>query len=103
MSTFIVFIYWNGRKFDGVQACTFEGDKRSIKIERCLSHNALKKKIAVKLKIQSHQTISSLTYRFPIVRDSSTYTALEIVDDDDADCMISTFEQRSPLTVLEML
>ena len=102
MSSFNVFIYWNGRKFDGPQGCTFEGDKRLIKIEKGVSYNTLKKKIAAKLKLQSHQTISSLTYRFPIARDSSTYTALEIVDDDDVDCMISTFEQRSSLTVLEL-
>ena len=93
MSSFNVFIYWNGRKFDGPQGCTFEGYKRLIKIEKGVSYNALKKKITAKLKLQSHQTISSLTYRFPIARDSSTYTALEIVDDDDVDCMISTFEQ----------
>ena len=97
-----MFVYWNGRKFDGLQGCTFEGNKRSIRIERGVGYNTLKRKIAAKLKLQSHQTISSLTYRFPISRESNTYTALEIVDDDDVDCMISTFEQRSPLTVLEL-
>ena len=75
---------------------------RSIKIERGLSYNAIKKNIAAKLKLQSHQTISSLTYKFLNARDSNTHTALEIVDDDDIDCMISTFEQRSPLTVHEL-
>ena len=56
------------------------------------------------MKLQSHQIISSLTYKFPITRDNSryTYTALEIVDDDDVDCMISTFEQQLSLTVLEL-
>ena len=61
MSTFIIFIYWNGRKFDGPQECTFEGDNRSSKIKKGFSFNALKKKISTKLKLQSHQTISSLT------------------------------------------
>ena len=102
MSTFNIFIYWKGRKFDGPQGCTFEGEKRLIKIEKGVSYSTLKKKIATKLKLQSHETISSLTYRFPVARDNSIYTALEIVDDDDVDCMISTFEQRSSLTMLEL-
>ena len=81
---------------------SFEGNKKLVKIEKCVSYNALKKKIATKLNLQSYQTILSLTYRFPIGRDSSTYTTLEIVDDDNVDCMISTFEQQSPLTVLKL-
>ena len=43
MSTFNVFLYWNGRKFYGPQECTFEGDKRLIKIEKGGSYNALKR------------------------------------------------------------
>ena len=54
------------------------------------------------MKLQFHQILSSLTYRFPIAQDSSTYTAFVIVDDDDVDYTISTFEQRSSLTVLEL-
>ena len=102
MSTFIVFVYSNGREFEGPHRLTFEGDKRPIQIKCSLSYDTLNKNIGAKLKLQSHQIISSLTYKSPIAQNSSTYIAVEIVDDDDVECMIDTFEQNSTVTLLEL-
>lgn len=50
----LLYLYTQMVNFDGPQRYTSKGDRRSIKIERGLSFNALKQKITAKLKLQSH-------------------------------------------------
>ena len=99
MSSIITLVYLNGKIYETDDGITFEGPKKAIKIKRGISFESLKKRIHDKVKLQKHESISTITCRFLV---ADKYIALQICDDEDVEIMIQSFEQQEQMSVLEL-
>ena len=73
---------------DGI---TFEGPKKAIQIKRGISFESLKKRIHDKVKLQKHESISTITCRLLV---AGKYIALQNCDDKDVETMIQSFNNN---------
>ena len=96
MADYFTFVYYNGRKFEGPEGVKFDGVKKGIKIKRGITYDVLKRKIHKKLRLQSNQIISIITYRM-LVRSNQRefFTELQITDSEDIETMIGACDQSS--------
>ena len=64
MSSIITLVYLNGKIYETDDGITFEGPKKAIQIKRGISFESFKKRIHDKVKLQKHESISTITCRF---------------------------------------
>lgn len=93
MNQVIACVCYNGRAYEGNEGMVFEGPKKTMHLKRGITFNNLKKKIHAKLKLQSNQVISYVTFRYLSSSNPVQYTGLEIVDIDDVAIMLDVFTQ----------
>ena len=99
MNSIITLVYLNGKMYETDDGITFEGPKKAIQIKRGISFESLKKRIHDKVKLQKHESISTITCRFLV---AGKYIALQICDDEDVETMIQSFEQQQEMSVIEL-
>ena len=99
MNSIITLVYLNGKMYETDDGITFEGPKKAIQIKRGISFESLKKRIHDKVKLQKHESISTITCRFLV---AGKYIALQICDDEDVETMIESFQQQQEMSVIEL-
>ncbi|CAL0312857.1 unnamed protein product [Lupinus luteus] len=95
MSKVWLILYSNGRIYEGPHGTTFEGDKKSIQIERGICLENLKSEIGSKLMYGKSQVISKLSTKMLVEENSKRYIEYVINDDSDIRCMIDMFNESS--------
>lgn len=102
MNHIVAFVYYNGRKFEGNEGLTFEGQKRTMHLKRKMSMDNLKQRIHSKLKLECNKVISGVTCRILMSQNPKYFSGAQVSDDEDVACMINAFSQQASMNILEL-